>query len=121
MMKSPLTLFSLNCRGLNAKIKTKRTLRQILATHVDIVFLQKTHCKSDAAPVFQTPKFSIQLQAPGTSKAWGVAVLFSARLNVRIDKQLMDPSGRFLFLNVHIDEDPFTIASIYGTNDGHFS
>lgn len=38
-----------------------------------------------------------------------------------IEEKLADPSSRFLFLNVCIGDDPFTIASVYGPNVGQLT
>lgn len=34
-----------------------------------------------------------------------------------IQNHIADPNGRFLFLNVHIEGEPFTLASFYAPND----
>lgn len=81
------------------------------------MFLQETHLKKSPLPVFESSRFPIQIQAPGTSKARGVAILFSSRLRIVIKVQLIDPEGRFLFVSVHIEGEPFTLASIYAPNE----
>lgn len=82
----------------------------------DTIFLQDMHLKGDSVPVFKPSKFPIQIQTPGTSKARGVGILFSACLRVTFDEQNIDPMGRFIFINTQIDDSPFTLASVYGLN-----
>lgn len=101
-MQSIIT-FTLNCRGLNAKVKAKKTIHLLTASYADIVFLQETHLQNDKSKVFWSSKFPIQFHAPGSSKACGVVILFLANLRVIIGRQLSDSVGRFLFLNIHID------------------
>lgn len=69
-------------------------------------------------PVFKSNRFPIQIQAPGSSKARGVAILITARLRAVVKDQLIDPNGRFLFVTVHIEGEPFTLASLYAPNEG---
>lgn len=80
---SLIIIFTLNCRGLNHALKL-RVQNPILKTGGDI-FLQETHLRDDKHPVFKSPKN--QFQAPGTSKARRVAILFSARLRVTVKQQ----------------------------------
>lgn len=79
-----------------------------------MVFLQETHLRDNKFQVLTSPKFLLQFQVPGTTKARGVAILFSARLSVVIEDQLIDSRGRYIFLRT--DDCPYTIASIYGPN-----
>lgn len=58
---SPIKTYTLNCRGLNAEIKARSVLCQIVAIRADIIFLQETPLKNDKVLMFQTPKSPIQL------------------------------------------------------------
>lgn len=80
-------------------------------------FLQEIHLRCSALPVFKSRQYPIQIQAHGTSKSRGVAVLISARLQAVVQDQIVDPNGRFLFLNVYIKGEPFTLASFYAPNE----
>lgn len=112
MAQASVKTLTLNCNGLNSKIKSKRILSVMLKSHADVIFLQKTHLKRTHLPVFKSPRFPLQLQAPGISKSRSVAILFSVRLCVTLKDQLTDPEGCFLFINVHIEGEPFTLASL---------
>lgn len=46
-----------------------------------------------------------------------MAILFSARLRVILKDQLTDPEGQFLLINVHLEGEPFTLASLYAPNE----
>lgn len=92
----------------------------LLKSQADIVFLQERHKTKSSDPLFKTPRYPIQIQAYGTSKSWGVAILLSAKIWTIIASQEIDPSGRFLFLNVNIEGEPLTLASIYAPNEDQF-
>lgn len=117
MAQSPVKLLTFNCNGLNSKIKSKRILTALLRSQADIIYLQETHLRTSHQPVFKTHRFPIQLQAPGSSKARGMAVLISSKLRVVVQDQMIDPEGRFLFANVHIKGEPFILASLYAPNE----
>lgn len=117
MATHPVKILSLNCNGLNNRIKSKRILSVLLKSGADIIFSQETHLWCSALPVFKTKRYPIQIQAPGNSKSRGVAVLISARLWTVVQDHTADPNGRFLFLNVSIEGETFMLASLYAAND----
>lgn len=117
MASQPVKLLTLNCNGLNNRIKSKRVLSILLKSGADIIFLQETHLRRSDLSVFKTKRFPVQIQAHGTSKSKGVAILISSRLRAVIISHKADPNGRFLFLNVHIEGESFTLASLYAPND----
>lgn len=117
MTQTQTKILTLNCNGLNNKIKSKRILSVLLKSQADIILLQETHFKRPLLPVFKSPRFPIQVQAPGTSKSRGVAILISSKLRATVNDQLIDLEGRFLFLNVHIEGDAFTLALLYAPNE----
>lgn len=116
----PLKTLSLNCNGLNSKIKSKRILSMLLKSQADIVFLQETHMTKTSVPLFKTRRYPMQIQAYGTSKSRGVAILFSAKIRTVIEAQEIDPSGRYIFLNVTIEGEPLTLACLYAPNENQF-
>lgn len=118
--RPPLKTLTLNCNGLNNKIKSKRILSTLLKSQADIVFLQETHKTKSSDPLFETTRYPTQIQAYGTSKSRGVAILFSAKIRTSIESQEIDPNGRFLFLNVTIEGEPLSLASIYAPNEDQY-
>lgn len=112
-----LKILTYNCNGLNNKIKAKRIQSALLKSRAEIVFLQETHLKKVLDPLLKTKRFGTQAQAPGTSKSRGVAILISPRLRPQILAQMVDLQGRFLFLNVLLEDQPYTLASVYVPNE----
>lgn len=84
MAQLPVKVLSLNCNGLNNKLKSKRILSALVKSRADIIFLQETHLKQ---PSFKSRKFSIQIQACGNSKSQGVAVLLLAKFRTVVQDQ----------------------------------
>lgn len=73
-------ILTLNCRGLNNPVKRRRLVANIHKECPDIVFLQETHIKLLTSRFLSATKFLYQFHGPGSSKAWGVAVLISKNL-----------------------------------------
>lgn len=59
MANYPAKILSLNCIGLNNQIKSKRILSVLLKSGADIIFLQETHLRQTALPVFKTKRYPI--------------------------------------------------------------
>lgn len=112
-----LKILTYNCNGLNNKIKAKRVQSAILKTWADVIFLQETHLRKQLALIFKTKRYSVQEQVPGTSKSRGVAILIASRFRVQVLSQEVDLQGRFLFMNIQLEEEPFTLASVYVPNE----
>lgn len=114
MSSRTLHIFSLNVHGLNNVIKRKRLSAFIAKQNPEVVFLQDL--KSSEISVLKTKKFSRQFQAPGSSKARGVAILLSNSLRFQISDIKSDSDGRYLFLKGLLEGCPYTLASIYAPN-----
>lgn len=80
------------------------------------MFLQETHKTKSFDPLFKTARYPTQIQAHGTSKSRGVTILLSARIRTSIEAQDIDPLERYLFLNVTMEGEPLTLASVYAPN-----
>lgn len=107
---------------MNARVKAKWILTQLVNSRADIIFLQEAHFKKTLSLFFKSPIFPIQIQPPGSSQVRGVAILFQGNkvtkekkcLNVTKEKRSIDSTARYIFLNVRIDDNLYKVASIYG-------
>lgn len=117
MMQRPIKVWTLNCNGLNGKVKAKRILTTLHKSQADILFLQETHWKDITRPIFNSKRFSTQLLAGDSSKSRGVALLISSKLRSTVTAVQADPKGRFLFANMPLEGEAVTVASLYAPND----
>lgn len=81
----------------------------------EVIFLQEMHLNSSRLEIFKCNRFSHQVQAYW-SKTRGVAILLSAKLWPTILSQKQDPNGRYLFLNVRLNNVLYTLALMYAPN-----
>lgn len=117
-MAAKYKVISLNCRGLNNPIKAKRISALATKLRPSILMLQETHIKRTDRPVLKSNWWSLQLQAPGSSKARGVAILFAKSIMFRVVSTLGDPQGRFLFVKGYLADTMVTLANLYVPNSG---
>lgn len=118
-MSAKYTALTLNWRGLNNPVKHRRVSDALVRERPDITFLQETHLKSldpSNPRVLHSKWFSHQFFAPGSTKARGVAILVSKTLPFVFLDSVTDPRGRYVFVKCTINNDPYTLASIYAPN-----
>lgn len=61
--------------------------------------------------VLLSPHFSYQYQAPGSSKARGIAILLSSTISFYLAASMIDLAGGFLFVKGKIDRHMITLSS----------
>jgi exonuclease III len=105
-------VFSLNANGLVDMVKRQAVFQKKKGP--GIFLLQETH-----STVKTSNKFIEQwgnkniIFAHGTSNSKGVAILFSNNFEYELIREEVDTEGRFLIIDVKINNKMFTIANIY--------
>ncbi|CAH2296427.1 Hypothetical predicted protein [Pelobates cultripes] len=114
---APLTVLTLNCRGLNIPERRTHMLLEMRKRHISIALLQETHFRKDAAPKLQNKYYPINhfCDHPTTRRA-SVATLIAGDLEFQLLDRLWDDQGRFLFLKGTIAGMLYTLANIYTPN-----
>ena len=111
-----LKITTFNCRGLQDKFKRKKIFRFLHQRKDDIILLQETHSIDENLKMWKTEWGGQLLMNSGTSNSRGVAVLFRPGLNAQTSHIFSDPDGRYLTLNVAIDDLAFKLINIYAPN-----
>lgn len=110
-----------NVNRLNNSVKKKRMYAHLSKLSPDILMLQETHFKSKVDFIFNPKQFPLQLQASGTSKSRGVAILISSRVRFTLSIILADKNGKFLFANGCLEGREVTLATLYVPNENQLS
>ena len=111
-----LKISTFNCRGLQDNFKRKTVFRFLHQRKDDIILLQETHSVHENLKTWKTEWGGQLLMNSGTSNSRGVAVLFKPGLNAQTSHIFSDPDGRYLALNVSIDDLAFKLINIYAPN-----
>lgn len=74
-----LKIGTLNCRGLNQPIKTKRMVSYLKQNNLNIICIQETHLKVGKILQQASKLYPEQFLSSGTSKSRGTAILISEK------------------------------------------
>uniref|UniRef100_A0A8C5Q7B2 Reverse transcriptase domain-containing protein n=1 Tax=Leptobrachium leishanense TaxID=445787 RepID=A0A8C5Q7B2_9ANUR len=85
----------------------------------EVLFLQETHFRDDAAPSLTSRHYPQGFYSNYTeSKARGVAILVARHVPFTCTHQLKDPHGRYLFIKGTLGDRRITMANLYLPNKG---
>lgn len=107
---------SFNVNGIREGFKRRQIFRYLHEKKLDVVCLQETHCTHDVEKVWKTEWGGRIIFNNGTSQSKGVCVLFKKKLNVQVHFIHGDSEGRFLVLDVSLNNKKYTLTTIYAPN-----
>ena len=118
--KSPideLIVCSLNVRGLSNNLKRRETFCWLRMKKFGIFFLQEVHCTNEKEQLWSSEwGFSAIFSSVSSSSA-GVCILFNNNFQFEIKKQFSDPGGRFILVDLKLENKTITLGNIYAPND----
>lgn len=105
-----------NVNGL-ANEKKRRKIFNYLHDHkFDLIFMQETHSIERTEKVWISEWGSKIIFSYGSSSARGVALLISRKMKCDIQKIVQDPEGRFLLVEITLDNIKIVCTVIYAPN-----
>ena len=82
-----------------------------------IFFLQEVHCTKEKERLWSSEwGFSAIFSSVSSSSA-GVCILFNNNFQFEIKKQFSDPDGRFILVDLKLENKTITLGNIYAPND----
>ena len=111
---SKIKILSLNCNGLNNKLKRTSVLSWLASNHKGLTFLQETH--SSKAVELDWNKYASDYNiwySHGTNRARGVCTMIPKQHSYKVVKQISDENGRLLLLHTFIDNSEFVLVNLY--------
>ena len=108
---------SINTRGLNKSIKRRSVFRWIHNQNVHFKFLQETHSSKLSADVWSAEWGGKVFFSHGTANSKGVMILINPKLDCKVEKCISDNNGRFIILDVALDDSHIILVNIYAPND----
>ena len=108
-------IISLNVRGL-ANGRKRRIIFDKCRKRGDIIALQETHSTPEIESVWIHEWGGKIVFAHGASNARGVCLLIQKGIDCRILRQVPDKEGRFLIIELKVEEKILTITNIYAPN-----
>ena len=111
------TLLSLNVEGLNDNKKRRKVFTWLHNQNADVIVLQETHSSPESENIWKKEWGGEIIYSHGSRNSRGVAVLLKSNLNVDFKKTKASNDGRFVYLDIVIDDSPFKFLNIYAPND----
>jgi exonuclease III len=114
--KTPISILSLNARGLSQcskKVSLFHWLDKHHTVHEKIMFIQETHVTKEKESWWSKTWHGPKYFSNGTSRSRGVAILLPKSLEFTLHSKILDPKGRYIVLKIEIED------TIYGLINGY--
>ncbi len=108
---------SLNAKGLRDRKKRRELFIWLREKNFSIYFLQETHSTVNDIKCWDNEWGSKVIWSHGTSNSKGTALLFHSKFDCSILKSLVDPNGRYVFVDIKVCDKIYTCVNIYAPND----
>ena len=111
-------LISLNAQGLRSSLKRARLKEWIFQQKATIVFLQETHFTTEIEYLVKKDfeLFDVY-NSYGDNASRGCATLISKSLNANMIDINTDENGRYIFINLELENTIYSLLNIYAPND----
>ena len=106
-----------NCRGLQDHVKRRKVFHYLRNIESDIIFLQETHSDKNDENFWKLQWGELCWFASYSSNSRGVAILIRNSVSVKVKFLFYDPNGRFLILNLILNDMLVTLVNIYAPNN----
>ena len=113
-----VALLSLNVRGLNDRSKRLKLFHWVKNLNIDIVMFQETisyeTCENDWMNDWETKNAFF---SHGTNHSKGCLTIINSRLDIKVLNTQIDTKGRYIILELEINDEKYTVSNIYAPND----
>ena len=107
---------SLNVRGLGDDKKRRQLFYKLNTSKYQIFLLQETHSSEVNVQQWRSEWGGDIYFSHGTTASRGTCIMFKKSVNVIIHGLRTDSEGRYIIMDIEIDNLQFTLASVYGPN-----
>ena len=115
-MKNYLHICTVNANGPQQPEKINKIVSWANQQKCDITFIQETHFTKQMQDTLFKELGKNIFRSDGTSNSRGVAIWIKDRINFKIIDEHKDSDGRFILINIEINENIYTLVNIYAPN-----
>ena len=113
---SNITVSSLNVRGLGNNEKRREVFQWLRKKNFSIYMLQEAHCTERSSGTWAAEwGYTAFFSGLASNKA-GVAILLNNNFTFNVLKQICDKEGRYIIIDLEVDELTLAICNIYAPN-----
>ena len=113
-----INLCSYNCNGLGDHLKRKDIFDYLRTHNFDICLLQETHLLASQENFIRSCWGFEVVLAGNSTNSNGVAILFSNSFDFKILNCLRDTNGRYIFLDLELENNRIHLINIYAPSTG---
>ena len=115
-MSSTFNICSLNVRGIQNMQKRRKLFLWLKSKNFTIYFLQETHSTHNSELLWGNEWGGKAYFTQAFSNAAGCGILFHRNIVFDLEKIHRDIQGRFLIIQIKLNEETVTLVNIYGHN-----
>ena len=115
-MNDSITILSQNVRGLRDETKRRKIFHWLHKNPAQIIFLQEAHSTDRDEIKWRSEWGGDVFFSHGTNDSRGVIILFKNNITKEIHNVIKDPLGRYLIIDITLDDIRSTLCNIYGPN-----
>ena len=115
-MADNIIILSQNIRGLRDEKKRRKVFHWLHKNSAHIIFLQEAHCTDKDEIRWRSEWGGDMFFSHGKNDSRGVVILFKNTITKEIHNVIADPLGRYLIIDVTLDDIRCTLCNIYGPN-----
>lgn len=112
-----LKFASFNVNGINSPNKRRVIFDKIRNSHAHIALIQETHSSEATAQLWAAEWGGKALFNHGLPGSRGVAILFRRNFLPKITSQKRDEHERILAIDLEVEEEIYTVATLYAPSD----
>lgn len=117
-MNNQFHILSLNCQGLRHGQKLERLNQYILIQKANIVFIQESHFTPEMSTILHDKFCEWDLyNAYGNNVSRGCSIFIRKDFASEVIDFDLDKSGRFVLLNIIVDNNTYTFVNVYANNE----
>ena len=109
---------SFNVRGLRNCNKRQALLEALKQNNIHVCQLQETYFTPDLVPEIEKCFGEMYncIHSYGSTHSRGVTVMIKKNSDINVMSQKVDTDGRMVLLNLQINNEPYTLLTIYAPN-----
>lgn len=115
-MVERVNVISLNVRGISDNQKRRDIFHWLKNKRASVYFLQETHSIKNTENIWRSEWGFDAYFSSFTSNSAGVAILLKNNIEFKVHECITSDNGRFVILDVTIEEFRLTIVNLYGYN-----
>lgn len=116
-MVDKLRILSQNVRGVRDNKKRRKVFYWLRRNSAQIIFIQESHSTEKDEKQWHAEWGNDIFFAHGKTDSCGVAILFKGSVTKEIHNVIRDTNGRFIILDITLDDTRCTLCNIYGPNN----